>query len=644
MAKTPRKSSKSASVSRPETGSAPLFFLNVRLQSILLFVFACALYANTVSHGFVLDDELVVTNNAFVKKGVAGIGDIFSQFTLTGQTQKIVYGDRYRPLTPALFAIVYEGVGEKPWPYHLLCVLLFAGTAVLAYRTAVALLSKYDSGAGALLTAALAGWLFAAHPIHTEVVANIKSCDETAALALSLGALWLILRAFDSGRTLFAGLGGLVFFAGLFAKENTVTFLAVIPLALWFFRKASFRQVAVLLAPALAATVVWLLIRMQVVSSPDAAPMSLINNPFIEMKDNQWVALGVADRLATVFYTLGKYVQLLIFPHPLTSDYYPRMIPVMHFSSPLVWLSLAVYIAGAWYALAGWRKGKTDPVRFGILYFFITLSIVSNLFFTIGTNMAERFIFMPSWGFCLAAGALLAGLALGGRKTLALGLTGLVLVLFSVKTVWRNFDWKSNRTLFFKDVEVSGNSAKIQNGCGYLLIDDAMKEKDPVKRQQLINSAIKHLDKALEVFPWYIEAFYMRGNAYYLSQNYAAAVENYKNAYQLNAKHEMSRNNLALSLRELAKQQIQQRGDLKKIIDELTESHELFGTDPETVSLLGNAYMFAGQYQEAIKYFTTWRQLQPNNPAAAKALAQAYTNAGETAAATEILNQLPPGQ
>lgn len=648
MAKSSRKAAPA-----PKTASGGLIPLlsNVRLQSILLFLFAFVLYANTLSHGFVLDDELIITKNQYVQQGLGGIDDIFARFTLEEQTQKLVYGDRYRPLTPAVFAAVHQLAGQNPLPYHLVCVLLFAATAVLVYRTIVLLMQKNTAGMPeqtALLAAALAAWIFAAHPIHTEVVANIKSLDETAALVLSLGALYLALRAFDTGRMAYAFAAGLAFFTGLFAKENTITFLAVIPLALWLFRKPSRRQMVRITAPVLLATVVWVLIRFQVTGwTMGEKTLSLINNPFIEYKETHWVHLGLADTLATALFTLGKYVQLLLFPHPLTSDYYPRQIPIMHFNNAWVLLSALMYLAGLGYALWGLFKGKKDPVRFGILAFLASLSIVSNLFFPIGTNMAERFIFMPSWGFCLSIGALLAALAMRGggrRSSLVFGLTGLALLLFSVKTVLRNRDWKDNKTLIFKDVEVSKNSAKIQNACGYLLTDEARIQNDPAKKRELLNSAIEHLNKALEIHPWYIEAYYMRGNAYFLGQNYEAAVLDYRAAYKLNPNHAANRTNLALSLREAAKQLSPQNGGLPRIIQYLTESNQVYSSDAETLGLLGTAHLYAGQYLEAIHYLGRWLELTPGNPAALNALAQAYEKIGDHEKAAELLKQLPPKQ
>ena len=53
-----------------------------------------------------------------------------------------------------------------------------------------------------------------------------------------------------------------------------------------------------------------------------AAPMELMNNPFLKIEGAQWVAFTFGEKLATILYTLGKYLVLLVFPHlPL-----PRII------------------------------------------------------------------------------------------------------------------------------------------------------------------------------------------------------------------------------------------------------------------------------------------------------------------------------
>ena len=55
-----------------------------------------------------------------------------------------------------------------------------------------------------------------------------------------------------------------------------------------------------------------------------------MNNPFLKIEGNQWVPFSGAEKMATIFYTLGYYIKLLLVPHPLTHDYYPRHIDIMN--------------------------------------------------------------------------------------------------------------------------------------------------------------------------------------------------------------------------------------------------------------------------------------------------------------------------
>ncbi|MBK8502726.1 MAG: hypothetical protein IPL46_11190 [Saprospiraceae bacterium] len=86
---------------------------------ILLFFLIIILYINTIGHGYVLDDAIVISENTFTKKGFTGLIDIFRHDTFYGFFQqegkdKLVSGGRYRPLSQAMFAIEYGIFGPKP--------------------------------------------------------------------------------------------------------------------------------------------------------------------------------------------------------------------------------------------------------------------------------------------------------------------------------------------------------------------------------------------------------------------------------------------------------------------------------------------------------------------------------------------------
>ena len=207
----------------------PPFFTDLRLQSLLIFGFAFLLYANSLTHGFVLDDSIVITDNMFTKQGVQGIPGIFSKDTFYGffkveGKETLVSGGRYRPMTLVLFALIYQIFGENAFVFHLFTVVLFALTCVVMYRVLLRLFVNQGPTAATLL-ALITTVLFAAHPIHTEVVNNIKGCDEIVTLLGCLLALWCTFKAVDSGQFIWKLGAGLSFFLACLSKENAAAFV-----------------------------------------------------------------------------------------------------------------------------------------------------------------------------------------------------------------------------------------------------------------------------------------------------------------------------------------------------------------------------------------------------------------------------------
>jgi protein O-mannosyl-transferase len=605
---------------------------NIRLQSLILFGFALLLYANTLTHGFVLDDDIVIKENMFTKQGVSGIPGILSKDTFFGYfkvegKETLVSGGRYRPLTLVLFALVFQLFGANTFVFHLLTVALFGATVVVLYRTLLALLSP-RGGAYAALMAFLTSALFAAHPIHTEVVANIKGCDEIVTLLCSLAALWATFRAFDTGKSSFSLLAAVLFFLACLSKENAATFVVVAPLALWFFRSAEAGAIVRHSAPLWGAFLLFFILRGSILHWKfGAAPMELMNNPFLKISGANWVAASAGEKMATILYTLGKYVLLLIFPHPLTHDYYPKAIPLMDFGSPMVLLSLALYGFLAWYAFSG--ISKKDPVRFGILFYLLTLSIVSNFVFPIGTNMGERFAFMPSVGFCLIVASGLTALWKGDKGNNTLAVLGVVLALFSLKTLTRNPAWSSNQNLFFTDVAVSGNSAKIRNACGGYLFEQATKEKDPAQVKSYCEQALVHLDKAVEIYRNYKDSYLARGGCHFLLKNYPEAIANYRAVLQISPEDAKGREMLAVSLREGGKSLGEAKGDAAGALRLLTEAWQINPKDSETARLLGVANGIQGKHADAITWFGKAVELAPDNASYLFDLGTAYFMSGD---------------
>ena len=144
----------------------------------VIVVLVLAIYGNTINHEFVMDDSLYIVNNKVVQNHQWE--NIFTKSSTWGNDG--VNDGAYRPIVLASFVLDHVFFGDKPSGYHVIQIVLYAVLCVLIFVFLRKLLKSENLWIPTIITL-----LFVAHPIHTEVVANIKSRDEI------LGMLFLII-------------------------------------------------------------------------------------------------------------------------------------------------------------------------------------------------------------------------------------------------------------------------------------------------------------------------------------------------------------------------------------------------------------------------------------------------------------------
>lgn len=519
------------------------FWQNHKWEALLLLILPIILYGSTLTFDYVLDDKIVLTDNQFVNQGTSGVKDIFQKESFTGflgQQQDLVAGARYRPLSIATFALEYEIWGQNPGLSHLVNVLLYALCGLIMFRALYLLVpNKKDAPwfRGVSFAAAL---LFILHPVHTEVVANIKSRDEILALMLSLATFYYIFKYIIEKKTLDIILASVLFFLGILAKENTLTFLAVIPLAMALFTKLPVKRYLIVSGALVGVTLVYLIIRYSVIGyllSPSQEITALMNNPFVES--------STGEKFATITYTMGRYLGLSVFPHPLTHDYYPYHIPIMNWGNWQVLVSLVLNLGLIAFGIWQWKRNRV--LTFCIGFYFLTISITSNILFPIGTFMNERFLFMPSVGFCLAIAYLLFRKLpnviknVNQASMVGLALVGIMALGFTIKTFTRVPAWKDNHALNEAAITVSVNSARANQYYAYSLYERYVEDRDlatngtgtpdPEKQRAWLTEALPYVNRALEIHPTYHDAITCKGGIhggfYALDRDINAALEGF---------------------------------------------------------------------------------------------------------------------
>lgn len=509
-------------------------------QKIFLILLGMLLYGYSISFDYTLDDTLMITGNKFTQEGIGGTSDIFTSDAFTGffgEGSGMVAGGRYRPFTHFMFAVEKELFGFNPAIGHFFNVIFYILLLLAVFAFLKRLIPDPDDinkpffSVPLVITA-----LFAAHPLHTEVVANIKGRDEIITMLCSISAMILLIDNIKKPAIWRPILAAIAFFVALLSKENAITWIAVFPFALWFFTSAKKKDYAIGMGALVLPSLIFLYIRWKVVGGmldTDIAP-ELLNNPFIYSTK--------IEEIATVLFTWLLYLKLIIFPHPLTHDYYPKQIAITDFSNPLVWLTIALVIFSTVVFIRG--IGKKSVVSFGILIFWATFSIASNLLFNIGTFMNERFMFVPMLGF-----AIIGGYYFGKYRAKFKWLTPVLVILltaYTAKTIVRSLVWKDNYTLFMTDVKISTNSAKVNVSAAEMLLDMADVEKNPAKRQKLANEALVYLNRAEKIHPTYFGVYDLRGKAWFDLGNFRNSLDDYLHCMTLNQSSQTTLNNIFL--------------------------------------------------------------------------------------------------
>lgn len=620
-----KKSQKKSSVPpvKKQFPVAPSGGLNERWIYIILLAFTFVLYANTLRHDYTLDDAIVITDNMFTQKGFAGIKDILTHDTFLGffkQEKSLVAGGRYRPLSLVTFAIEWQFFGKNPAASHFFNILFYALTGIMIYILLKRLLllqqTKYSYLTHLPFLAAL---VFIALPVHTEAVANIKGRDEILSMLFSLIASNLIIKYLDEGKRITTLLlGAFCLLLGLLSKENAITFFAVIPMMIWFFRKATLKDYVPVMVSVAAASGIFLILRQSFTNTAISQEVTeLMNNPFYGMT--------VAQKYATIIFTFGKYLWLIIFPVTLSHDYYPYQITIHDFSSIGTIISLLLCAAGLLIALL--QFGKKTLLSFCILFFALTFSVVSNLVFPVGTFMSERFVFMPSLAYSILLAYLIEQIPLYKFNTFPFSkavvspkvaaesffrtryiqvILVLVLGAYSVRTILRNPAWKDNFTLFLTDINNSPNSAKLNNAAGGELIAQSDKDTSQEEKMKKINRAIPYLQKAIQIYPKYNNAYLLLGNAHLKGdRDFEKAFDAYKHALLINPDYGDALQNMGVLLNNWT--------DVPKKVAALKDFIKEQPNNPRLYSLLGTVYNDTGELDSAIIVYRKEIQVNANS-------------------------------
>ncbi len=585
--------------------------MSVRSRHVLLVAVVCVLVnLGALRPGFIHDDHRIIEQNGLTGD-LRHVPEIFrSGYWSTGDVQ---VPNLYRPVTILSFAIGRTVHGLRPLGFRLVDLLLHTLNALLVFLLAQRLLPRTGSAGGAALDAPLlAALLFAVHPVHTEVLGEIVGRAELLAAAFALGSVLVFLRARDAEgaedraviRPGLAAVSLALFALGFLSKENAVVVPGLLLLAdLWVVRRRpawGFHAASCVVLASL------FVLRFAVLGGFNpAGPIHFIDNPIAQ--------LPFVQGRSTALAVLARYVSLLAWPARLSIDYSFRSIPPATGPLDLGALAGAACVL-AWAVLVAGTRRRAPGPAFALAFAGVAFAPVANLLVPIGTIMAERLLYLPSAGVCIALAAAMAwgrdrlsapgdrapGPPAAGRSPAAARagaascVAALVVVALSVRSVVRFRDWRDDYTIFQAALRVAPESVRALFNFGAACEergDDA--------------SAVGAYEKAIAVWPAFADAHYNLAGVLARQKKLLPAVDHYREALRQQPGNVQYLVNLAHTLTALGRQE-EARDLLRRAI----------GIDPKSALAytdLGAVELAAGDSQAALAAYREAVRLEPAN-------------------------------
>ncbi|MBI4526615.1 MAG: tetratricopeptide repeat protein [Deltaproteobacteria bacterium] len=608
------------------TQATPLFLLVVA-------AIACGVYLNSLANQFVSDDRFLVIEHPHIRE--------ISDFPLIFTSGHMAGKGSYRPLTTFSFAVNYQVGGLNAFGYHLTNVALHGANTALLYLITRVLFNSHPA-------ALLAAVFFALHPIHTEAVAWVSGRAEVLAAFFFLLAWLLYLRA-SAGEAIGAWYWAsslLLFFLALLSKEHTLMLPAVLFLS-DVYRKVEGSEkgwsrllnTVFRLYPAYLAVIgVYLLMRHTLYGLG-----LLVGSSGVPLIDNPLALLPPDSRLLTAVKVLGYYIALAFWPAELSVDHSYNQIPMVDsIFEPGLLPAVAALLVALGLAFLSFRT--SGQVWFCVFFFFVMLAPASNILIPIGTIMAERVLYLPSFAVCLWAGFIGQRIMDWRRQDAVAGfirgtaLVGLIamMALAGYRTLARNRDWKDEYSLWQSAARVSPSSAKVHLGLGTTLLqrgmlDDAVREIREALRiypayvpaqlqlgltllkKGAIDEAIVAYEEAVRRFPNEADLYVNLGAALMKKGRIQEAVAAYEQGIAVSPKSATAHHNLG--------QALVQQENFPQAADAFRKALELNPYDAETLNGLGYAYVKQGQSASAQAALQRALELRPDLP-------EAYYNLG----------------
>jgi tetratricopeptide (TPR) repeat protein len=577
------------------------------------------LFGNTLSHEFVWDDKFLFGKKEF--SDWENVSLIFSKADTISDDEVNPY---YRPVTYLTFLWDYQMWKKNTFWYRLENVLLHTLAVFLFY---VLVLRVFGDNRLAFISSLI----FAVHPAVTAPVNFIAGGRNTMlCAAFSIGSLLLLTRAGVHGRK-WVVFSLVAYFLALLSKEQAVT-LPLFLLSLNIFsRKQDIKVNIYQLTAFFAVTGLYFILRMKILGT------------FTSEEE----MASLYEHAGMVMSCLFEYFRIMLFPLNLSADYMTLPVPLFSYKSIAATAGLAVLV------YISVKRKVDEPLRLAGIWLILTFLPISNIVPIPSSPVADRYMYLPLFGVCLASGYAIRVLT-SKRPVLGISVLSVCIAALVLLSISRNNVWKDN-IIFWEDVvRKSPDNSRGHYNLGVVYAEKGMTDK-----------AIQELKIAIKLNPGLSKAYYDLGHIYQTDGFTDKAMQQYKMALRLNPDYAKVHYNLALiyQSRDLTEKALFHYQTVikldpdflkayynlavvyqsKGILAEAAENYRIVTElDPGNVKAhnnLGVVYHLTGQFDKAINQFKTAIEIQPENYEAYYNTGLAYRKKGVAKKAEEYFQK-----
>lgn len=532
------------------------WFQKNKVSLIFLLFLVFLAYANTLTNTFISDDVAAIPQNP-------AIGNFNS-----------VLRQSFAFIQPLIYFFLFKLGGTNPFLYHFVNLLFHAGAVLVLY----VLLSKMINQRVGFLAAGV----FAVHPITTEAVTWISGGNYVRYSFFFLLSFLLYLYARQNKKLVFLSLGA--FSLSLLSSEKAIS-LPVVFFLYEFLQVKKERDIKRTLPFFILAglLVIFYALRLQ--------------NRLTDLGQihyAQQAAIYNYNPLLQIPAAITSYLQLIFFPWHLTLYHSEVMSYIevgLRSAFLLGFLALVIY---------SFKKNRT--LFFWLSFFLISL-LPTALPLGIASSIAERYVYLGSIGIIVTVVYIIDRLCQNKKNGVAMVVFATLITVLTVRTIIRNFDWKTYDSFWLSTVKTSPNSYQAHNNVGIIYA-----------RRGDMNGAINEFKKTLSIVPNSVEAYYNLAGIYFTTHKFNEALRYYEKTIALNPNALVAYQNMGAIYFE--EKQYQKAEELTK---------KGLAQSPNNVNMLMNLgiiYIRTGEKKKAHDIFATVLRIDPENKQAHSGLDQ----------------------